>query len=161
MRSVSRRRLRRIKPCLGRLADERSNVLVLHVGVGIEFRTLSRVGSLDIVHEELQTTLGLTILGMSLTIKHIRLGYLIVALGHQGHLDLVLDLLHTDAVMHTQARQDSTQGLLRSESTYCHKSLGNSVLDFVDGKQFLLAITFDNVSFHTVVYISNFSSEFF
>ena len=86
---------------LGQLADEGSDILMLHVGVGIEFRTFGCIGCLNIVHHEVQTTLRLAVLGVSLAIEDEGFGYLIVSLRHERHLHLVLDLLDRQLVMYS------------------------------------------------------------
>ena len=55
---------------LGQLANQRSNVLMLHIGVGIKLRTGSGISRLHIVGQELQLSQRLTILGVLLAIKH-------------------------------------------------------------------------------------------
>ena len=103
---------------LGKFANKGCDVLVLYVGIGVEFRTFGCVGRLDIVHHKVQTTLGLTILRVSLAIKDESFGYLVVTFCHEGHFDLVLDLLDCLSVTHTKVREDSTQCLFRSKCTY-------------------------------------------
>ena len=103
---------------LRQLADQRSDVLVLYVRVRIEFRTLCCVTCLNVVHHEIQTLLGLTVLGVTLTIEDERLRYLVVSLCHQRHFYLVLDLLNGLSVTYSEVRQDRTQCLFGSKSAY-------------------------------------------
>ena len=55
---------------LGQLANQRGNVLVLHIGVGVELGRGGCIGRLHIVGQELQLSQRLTILGVLLAIKH-------------------------------------------------------------------------------------------
>ena len=79
---------------LRQLADERSNVLMLHVGIGIILRACGRVGSIAVVGEELQLAQGLTVFAVLLAIEHERLGHLVEAFAHESLLHLVLNVLH-------------------------------------------------------------------
>ena len=90
-----------------KFTDQGRDVLVLHVSIGIELRTLGSIGSLHVVHHEIQTTLGLAILGVTLTIEDERFRYLIISLRHECNLYLVLDILNGQIVMYSQVRKDS------------------------------------------------------
>ena len=104
---------------LGQLADEGSDVLVLHVRVGIEFRTLCGIGCLDVVHHEVQTALRVAILGVLMTIQHVCFGYLIVSLCHQSNLHLILDLFYGSLITYSQVRQDVCERFLGRKCTNC------------------------------------------
>ena len=97
---------------LGQFADERGDVLLLHVGVGVVFAAGGGVACVAVVDEELHLVLHLTILIVLLAIEDISLGHLVIALGHQGSLHLVLDLLHGDAVVDVETAQDVGHRLL-------------------------------------------------
>ena len=103
---------------LRQLADQRSDVLVLYVRVRVKFRTLCCVTCLHIVHHEIQTLLGLTVLGVTLTIEDERFRHLIITLRHQRHLYLVLDLLYGLFVTYSEVRKNRTQCLFGSKSAY-------------------------------------------
>ena len=83
---------------LRELADERSDVLVLHVGIGIVLRACGCVRCMTIVGKELEFFERLAILRVKLTIYDERLSHLEVALTHQSLLHLVLNILHRDAI---------------------------------------------------------------
>ncbi len=106
------------KALLRQLTDQRSDVLVFHVGVGVELTALRRVARLHVVHHEVQTTLRVAILVVLMTIQHVCLCHLIVALGHQRNLHLILNLFYGCFVTYSQVRQDTTERLLGSKCTY-------------------------------------------
>ena len=83
---------------LREFADERSDVLVLHVGIGIVLRACGCVRCVTIVGKELEFFECLAILRVKLSIYDERLSHLEVALTHKSLLHLVLDILHRDAV---------------------------------------------------------------
>ena len=133
-RSVSMRRFRRMKFDLGSSPTERSHVLVLHVGIGVELASCRGVRSIAVLHEELQLVAHLPILGMPLAIKHISLGYRVVTLGHERDLHLVLDLLDRDAVGHADPAQDVGDHVLRSETPDRKECLGDRPLNLLPSK---------------------------
>ena len=91
---------------LGELADERGDVLVLHVGVGVVLRTRGGILCLHVVGEELHLLQRLAVLGVLLAVEHEALRHLVVALAHQCFLNLVLDVLHADALLNVEVAED-------------------------------------------------------
>ena len=132
----------------GQLADERSHVLVLHVGIGVELASCRGVRSIAVLHEELQLVAHLPILGMPLAIKHISLGYRVVTLGHERDLHLVLDLLDRDAVGHADPAQDVGDHVLRSETPDRKECLGDRPLNLLHRKRLPRSVPLDNECFH-------------
>ena len=91
---------------LGQLADERGDVLVLDVGVGVVFRAGGGVLGLAVVHQELQLVAHFAVFGMFLPVDDVGFGHLVVAFGHQRRLDLVLNLFDGRAVRDADASQN-------------------------------------------------------
>ena len=77
----------------GQFADQRGDVLVLDVGVGIVFRTRRGVRGIAVVDQEFELFAVFAILGVLLAVEHVALGHGEIAFGHERHLDLVLYLL--------------------------------------------------------------------
>ena len=91
---------------LGQLADERGDIFVLNVGIGVVLRTGGRIDGVHVVGEELHLLQRLAILGVLLAIDDERLGHAVVALVHQSLLHLVLDVLDGDIVMDVQVAEN-------------------------------------------------------
>ena len=104
---------------LRQLTDKSSDVLMLHIRVRIKFRSLRRIGSLHIVHHEIETTLRVAVLGVLMAIKHICFSHLIITLRHKRDLHLVLDILNAHDVMNPQMRKERSQRFLRRKCTNC------------------------------------------
>ena len=85
---------------------------------------------------------------MAVAVQHIAFGNLEILLCHQSHFHLVLNILHAYAVIDTQARQYSGQGVFGRERTGGNERFGDSVLDFVNGKNLLFSVSFNDVCFH-------------
>ena len=85
---------------------------------------------------------------MTVAVQHVRLGNLIIALGHQSHLNLVLNLLNADSALNIQMAQDSGHNLLGCKCTRSQERLGDSGLNLVNGKHLVFAISFYNICLH-------------
>ena len=97
---------------LGQLADERGDVLLLHVGVGIVLRASGGVRGVDIVAQEVNLLADLAVLGVLLAVQDVVFGHSVVLFRHECGLHLVLDLFHGDAVGHADAAQDGVEVLI-------------------------------------------------
>ena len=87
---------------LGQLAYEGGNVFVLHVGIGVELRAGGRIGGIAVINEKAQLVGRFAVVLMALTVNHESLGGLEMTVGHEGHLHLILYVLHTHAVAKAQ-----------------------------------------------------------
>ena len=87
---------------LGQFADERSDVLLLYIGVGVVFASRSGIGCRAIGDEEVEFLERLTVFCMAIAINHVVLCHGVVALSHQGNLHLVLNFLYADTVVNTK-----------------------------------------------------------
>ena len=97
------------KALLGEFADERGDVLVLHVGVGVVLGAGGGVGRVAIVDEEAELVGRFAVVLMALTVEHESFCGLEVAFRHQCHLHLVLYVLHAHAVAEAQVVGDGFQ----------------------------------------------------
>ena len=87
------------KARFGKFTYQRSDILVLHIGIGIILGTRRSIGSFQIVGHKAHTLQRLAIFGMLLAIEHKRFGHLVVALRHERLLYLVLNILHLDIIV--------------------------------------------------------------
>ena len=130
---------------LGQLADERGDIFLLHVGVGVVLRAGGRVGSIAVVAQEVDLLADLAIFGVLLAVQDVVFGHSVVLFRHQGSLHLVLDLLHGDAVGHADTTQDAVEVLVGGIKAGCEKGFTDGYFDLVEGEGFLLAVPFGNV----------------
>ena len=91
---------------LGQFANQRGDVFMLHIGVGIVLRTGSGIGCLTIVRQKLQFVHHFAVLRMALPVEHERLCHPIMPLAHQGFLYQILNLFHLDAVVQVEPADD-------------------------------------------------------
>ena len=127
---------------LGQFADEGGDVLVLHVGVGVVLAARGGVGGVHVVGEEPQLLHRLAVFGVTLAVEHEALGHLVVALLHQSHLHLVLDLLDGDAVVDVEVRQNLRQAPQVDGLLHRVESLEDGVHNLVERKALGLTVTF-------------------
>ena len=118
----------------GQFADERGDVLVLDVGVGVVLRARGRVDGVAVVEQELQLVAHLAVLGVALTIEHERFGHVVVARGHEGHFDLILDVLDTHAVAEGQPAVDGVEFSGFGDAAHGDEGLEDGTFDFVGSK---------------------------
>ena len=104
---------------LRQLANQSSDILMLNIRVGIEFRTLGGIGCLHIIHHKIQTTLRVAILRVLMAVKHICFSYLIISFSHERNLHLVLNLLNGCVVMNSEMRKDGGECLFRRKCSNC------------------------------------------
>ena len=121
---------------LGQLADERGDVLVLDVGVGVVFRAGGGVLGLAVVHQELQLVAHFAVFGMFLPVDDVGFGHLVVAFGHQRRLDLVLNLF------------DGRAGA-RAPRTGDVEGFGDGRTDLVDRETLAFAVALGDENFGT------------
>ncbi len=137
---------------LRQFADQRSNILVLDVGVGIVLGPRGGVGSLAIVRQELHLLHRLAVLGVALAIEHKALGHVVVFFLHQGHFDLVLDFLDRDAVVDVEVRKDFGQGSKVNGVLHCVECLDYGIHNLVEREAFGAAVALgdceDIATFH-------------
>ena len=103
---------------LGEFADEGGDILALNIGIGVVLAASSGIGCIAIVDEEIELVLHFAVLVVVLAIKDVSLSHFIVMLGHEGGLNLVLDLLHGDAVVDFQAPHHIDKHILRCEAVH-------------------------------------------
>ena len=94
------------------LTDERGDVFVLHVGVGVELRTCCWVGGVAIVDEEAELVGRFAIVFVALAVNHKFLGGLEVLQAHEGHFNLVLDIFHAHAVAELELSDNLLQTIV-------------------------------------------------
>ena len=97
------------KALLGEFADERGDVLVLYVGVGVVLGAGGGIGRVAIVDEEAELVGRFAVVLMALTVEHESFCGLEMAFRHQCHLHLVLYVLHAHAVAEAQVVGDGFQ----------------------------------------------------
>ena len=134
---------------LGQLADERGDVLLLHVGVGVELAACGCVGRVAIINKEGKFVEHLAVFGVLLAVEHERLGYGKVLLSHQGYFYLILNLFHAHAVGYVDAAKDVGQLLLGGEGADGEECFTNGIFDFLDGERLAGAVSFNNLNFRT------------
>lgn len=132
---------------LGQLADERGDVLVLDVGVGVVLRARRGVRGVAVVGQEAQLLALLALLGVALAVEHVALRHGEVALGHEGHLHLVLNLLDGHAVGDVHAAQYGREVVVRGVAADRQKGLADGPFDLLDGERLAFAVALDDVKF--------------
>ncbi len=130
---------------LRQFADKGSDVLVFHVGVGVELGTCSGVGSHHIVAKEVQLFHRLAVLGVLLTVEDEALGHIVVALLHQRHLNLVLNLLDGDAIVDVNQGENFREFAQVDGLFLRVERLDDGVHDFVEREAFLRPVAFGDV----------------
>ena len=131
----------------GQLADECGDVLVLDVGVGVVFRSRCRVLRIAVVDQEVELFAVLAVFGVFLAVEHVALGHGEVVLGHEGHLDLVLDLLDAHAVGDVHAAQDGRQVVVGGVAAHREECLADRAFDLFHRERLALAVAFDDLEF--------------
>ena len=134
---------------LGQLADERGDILLLHVGVGVELAARSCVGGVAIINKEGKFVEHLAIFGVLLTVEHERLGYSKVFLSHQGYLHLVLYFLHAHPVGYVDAPEDVDEVFFCGERANRQEGLADGVFDFFNGERLAAAVSLHDLYFRT------------
>ena len=134
---------------LGQLADERGDVLVLDVGVGVVFRAGGGVLGLAVVHQELQLVAHFAVFGMFLPVDDVGFGHLVVAFGHQRRLDLVLNLFDGRAVRDADASQNLGEHLVGGETPDREEGFGDGRTDLVDRETLAFAVALGDENFGT------------
>ena len=132
---------------LGQLADERGDVLVLDVGVGVVLRARRGVRGVAVVGQEAQLLALLALLGVLLAVEHVALRHGEVALGHEGYLHLVLNLLDGHAVGDVHAAQHGREVVVRGVTPDRKEGLAHGPLDLLDGERLAFAVALDDVKF--------------
>lgn len=128
------------KALLGQFADERGDVLVLYVGVGVVLGAGGGVGRVAIVDEEAEFVGRFAVVLMALAVEHESFCGLEMAFRHQCHLHLVLYVLHAHAVAEAQVVGDGFQ-LLRVERVAGRgKGFENGTFDFVERERLCCAV---------------------
>ena len=133
---------------LGQLADERGDILVLDVGVGVVFRAGGGVLGLAVVHQELQLVAHFAVFGMFLPVDDVGFGHLVVAFGHQRRLDLVLNLFDGRAVRDADASQNLGEHLV-GETPDREEGFGDGRTDLVDRETLAFAVALGDENFGT------------
>jgi len=134
---------------LGQLADERGDILVLDVGVGVVFRAGGGVLGLAVVHQELQLVAHFAVFGMFLPVDDVGFGHLVVAFGHQRRLDLVLNLFDGRAVRDADASQNLGEHLVGGETPDREEGFGDGRTDLVDRETLAFAVALGDENFGT------------
>ena len=127
---------------LGQLADQGGDVLVLDVGVGVEFRARRRVFRFAVVQQEPQLVAHFAVFEVALAVEHEGFGHSVVLLGHERRFDLILNLLDGHPVGDADAAQDARHHLLRGETAHREEGFGHGVADFVDRERLAFAVAF-------------------
>ena len=126
------------------LADECCNILLLDVGVSVVLASCSRILCVAIVDEEVEFVFYFTIFVMTLAVKDIRLGDVIITLGHKSVFHLILNLFNRNSVVDADTAHDVGENLLRSEATDAEEGFLNCIFDFIDRERLALTISLDN-----------------
>ena len=136
----------------GQFPDQRGDVLVLYIGVGVELASRGGVLRIAVVHQESQLVTHFAVFKMLLSIKDIRFGYFVVAFTHKRRFDLILNLFNRHAVFDLYMSEDGCQVFIRRETADREEGLGHSILDLVDRKKFFFSITFRDKCIHLFLY---------
>ena len=131
------------------LADQRGDVLVFDVGVGVVFRAGGGVLGLAVVHQELQLVAHFAVFGMFLPVDDVGFGHLVVAFGHQRRLDLVLNLFDGRAVRDADASQNLGEHLVGGETPDREEGFGDGRTDLVDRETLAFAVALGDENFGT------------
>ena len=132
---------------LRQLADQRGDVLVFDVGVGVVFRAGRRVRGVAVVDQKFEFLAVFALFGVFLAVEHVALGHREVTLGHQRHFDLILNLFYAHAVGHVYAAQYRRDVVVGGVAADRKEGLAYGAFDFLDGKRFALAVAFYDVKF--------------
>ena len=117
---------------LGNFADEGGKVLVLHVGVGVELRSRGGVVGVAVVGKETEFGGRFAVLAVLVAVHNECLGGFEMVLGHQCHLHLVLNVLHTHAVAEHKMIDYSLKFVSLEILAYSCAGLDDGALDFVE-----------------------------
>ena len=131
----------------GQFADQRGDVLVLDVGVGVVFRPRRGVLRVAVVDQEFEFFAVFAILGVLLAVEHVALGHGEIAFGHERHLDLVLYLLDIHAVGDMYAAEYRREVVVGGVSAYRKECLADRAFDLLERKGGALAVALDDVNF--------------
>ena len=132
---------------LREFADQRGDVLVLDVGVGVVFRPRRGVLRVAVVDQEFEFLAVFAVLGVLLAVEHVALGHGEITLGHQGHLHLVLNLLDRHAVRDADAAQHRREVVVRGVAAHREERLADRAFDLFDRERRPFAVAFDDVNF--------------
>ena len=124
---------------------------MLHVGVGVEFRSGGSIFGLHIVREELHLFEHFTVFLVFLTIDDKRFCDTIVALFHERLLNLVLDVLHFHAILDVEMAEDLGYSTKIDRFVDRVKRFEDRVHNLVERESFFRAVTLGNgevVHFH-------------
>ena len=136
---------------LWQFTGERGNILMLHVGVGVEFRACGSVLGLHIVREELHLVEHFPVLLMLLAVYNKRFCDAIVALSHECLLDLVLYVLHFHAILDVEMAENFGDGSKVDRFVDRIECFEDRIHDLVERESFFRAVTLGNgevVHFH-------------
>ena len=117
---------------LGELADERGDVFLLHVGVGVVLRAGGGVRGVDVVAQEVDFLADLAVFGVFLAVQDVVFGHSVILFGHQCRFHLVLDFLDGHAVGHADAAQDAVEVLVGGVEPRSEEGLADGHFDFFE-----------------------------
>ena len=132
------------KTALWQFADERRNILMLYIGIGIELRPCGRIVGIHIIGEELHLLHSLTVFGVFLTVNDETFCHFKVSLTHQCLLNLILDIFNGDVVMDIKMRQDFGDGSEVGRLFHTVERLEDSVHNLVERELLSRSIALGN-----------------
>ena len=124
---------------------------MLHVGVGVEFRTCGSILGLHIIREELHFFEHFAVLLMLLPVDDKRFSNAIVALSHECFLHLVLDVLHFHAILNVEMAEYLGDGTKVDRFVDRVECFEDCIHDLVERESFFRAVALSNgevVHFH-------------
>ena len=141
---------------LRQFADERSDVLVFDIGIGVKFRPCGSILCYTIVGEELHLLECLTVFCVLLAVDDETLCHLIETLLHQCCFHLVLYVFHLDVILDVQVGDDLRHCPQIGRLVDTLECLEDGIHYLVEGEPFLRPVTLGDCEvlyFHCLAFI--------
>ena len=128
----------------GEFTDERCQVFVFHIGVGIKLRTASGICCVAVIHQETELLQSLAVFGVLVAIDNEGFGCGKESFGHQCHFHLVLDFLNAHVFCEEESVEQSVH-LCGAESSGCgFCRFDDGIFDFIERESLRLSVALLN-----------------
>ena len=128
----------------GKFTNERSQVLVLYIGIRVELRARGCIRSVAVIHQKTELLQGLAVFGVLVAIDNEGFGSGKETFSHECHFHLVLDFLNAHVFCEEESVEQSVH-LCGAESSGCgFCRFDDGIFDFIERESLRLSVALLN-----------------